>query len=98
MYSSQLELNETGLKHRTKEADQHKKELKEKPNTPKKANTGSTKLPLPSATQLYWKRKVKTNSTPKPPPIYVTDVKNISPLIQLLERIAKQQKFSQTVG
>jgi hypothetical protein len=49
-----------GLKYRTKEADQYKKELKEKPNTPKKANTGSTKLPLPVATQLYWKRKVKT--------------------------------------
>jgi hypothetical protein len=44
-----------------KEADQYKKKLKEKPNTPKKANTGSTKLPLPAATQLYWKRKVKTN-------------------------------------
>jgi hypothetical protein len=28
---------------------------------------------------------------PKPPPIYITDVKNISPPIQLLEQIAKQQ-------
>jgi hypothetical protein len=37
--------------------------LKEKPNTPKKANTGSTKLPFPIATQLYQKRKMKTNST-----------------------------------
>jgi hypothetical protein len=52
----------TGLKYHTKEADQHKKKLKEKPNTPKKANTGSTKLPLLIATQLYLKRKVKTNS------------------------------------
>jgi hypothetical protein len=43
----------TGLKYHTKEADEHKKELKEKPNTPKKADTGSTKLPLPDATQLY---------------------------------------------
>jgi hypothetical protein len=25
------------------------------------------------------------------PPIYITDVKNITPLIQLLEQIAKQQ-------
>jgi hypothetical protein len=33
----------TGLKDNTKE-DQHKKELKEKPNMPKEANTGSTKL------------------------------------------------------
>jgi hypothetical protein len=36
--------------------------VKEKPNMPKKVNTGSAKLPLPIATQLYWKRKVKTNS------------------------------------
>jgi hypothetical protein len=28
---------------------------------------------------------------PKPPPIYISDVKNISPLIQLLEQIEKQQ-------
>jgi hypothetical protein len=27
----------------------------------------------------------------KPPPIYITDVKNTSPLIQLLEQITKQQ-------
>jgi hypothetical protein len=52
----------TGLKYHTNEADQYKKELNEKPNTPKKANTGSTKLPLPTTTQLCWKRKVKTNS------------------------------------
>jgi hypothetical protein len=43
----------TELKYHTKKAEQHKKELKEKPNTPKKANTGSTILPLPTATQLY---------------------------------------------
>jgi hypothetical protein len=43
----------TGLKYHPKEKDQHKKELKEKPNTPKKVNTGSIKLPLPTATQLY---------------------------------------------
>jgi hypothetical protein len=30
-------------------------------------------------------------NTPKPPPIYITDIKNISPLIQLIEQIAKQQ-------
>jgi hypothetical protein len=29
----------TGLKYQTKDADQNKKELKEKPNTPKKTNT-----------------------------------------------------------
>jgi hypothetical protein len=30
-------------------------------------------------------------NTPKPPPIYITGVTNISPLIQLLEQIAKQR-------
>jgi hypothetical protein len=39
--------------YHTKEVDQHTKKMKEKPNTPKKANTGSTKLKLPIATQLY---------------------------------------------
>jgi hypothetical protein len=37
--------------------------MKEKPNTQKRANTGSTRLSLPIATQLYQKRKVKTNNT-----------------------------------
>jgi hypothetical protein len=35
--------------------------------------------------------KASPENTPKSPPIYKTDVKNILPLIQLLERIAKQQ-------
>jgi hypothetical protein len=43
----------TGLKYHTKEADEHKKGLKEKPNMSKKVNSGSTKLPLPTTTQLY---------------------------------------------
>jgi hypothetical protein len=35
-----------------------------------------TKLPLPTATQLYWKTEVKNSRkpflrTPKPPPIYI---------------------------
>jgi hypothetical protein len=48
----------TGLKnHKKKHVDQQKKKLREK-----KTNTGSTKLPIPMATQLYYKRKVKLNS------------------------------------
>jgi hypothetical protein len=50
---SQTINSSTGLKYRTKEADQHKKELKEKPNMSKKADTGSTKLPLSTARQPY---------------------------------------------
>jgi hypothetical protein len=51
-----------GLKYHTKDVDQQKKKLNEKPNTPKKANTGSTKLPLPIATHLYNKRRGKKTS------------------------------------
>jgi hypothetical protein len=36
-------------------------------------------------------QKAGPEYTPKPPPIYITDIKNMSPLIQLLEQIAKQQ-------
>jgi hypothetical protein len=46
MYSSQPELNNSWTKISYK-TDQHKKKLKKKPNTPKEANTGSTKVPLP---------------------------------------------------
>jgi hypothetical protein len=59
-YSSQAELNNNWTKVSSKELDQHKRKPKEKPNTTKKANTGSSKLPLPVATQLFQKRKVKT--------------------------------------
>jgi hypothetical protein len=64
-----------------KEADQHKKKLKGMPNIPNKT-TGSTKLPLPISTQLYWKKEVKTKQqkagpmkASRPPPIYITDIK-----------------------
>jgi hypothetical protein len=73
----------TGLKYRTKEAVQHRKELKEKSNMPKKANTGSTRLPLPTRyTALLEKesedqQKAGPENTPKLPPIYITDVTNI---------------------
>jgi hypothetical protein len=36
-------------------------------------------------------QKAGNENTPKPPPIYITDITNISPLIQLLEQIAIQQ-------
>jgi hypothetical protein len=88
----------TGLKYHTKEADQHRKKLKGRSNIPNKANTGLTKHPLLIATQLCCKKKMKTKQQqagpeipPKLPPIYITDVKNISPLIQLLEQVAEQQ-------
>jgi hypothetical protein len=36
-------------------------------------------------------QKSKIETTPKPPPIFVSNVTTISPLIQLLEQIAKLQ-------
>jgi hypothetical protein len=36
-------------------------------------------------------QKAGNEITPKPPPVYITDATNISPLIQLLEQIAFQQ-------
>jgi hypothetical protein len=41
------------------------------------------------------RHKAGPENTTKPPPIYITDVKNISPFIQLLEQIAKQKYESQ---
>jgi hypothetical protein len=35
---------------------------------------------------------------PKPPPIYVTGVQNISPMLQLLEQIAKDQYEIKTLA
>jgi hypothetical protein len=88
----------TGLKYHTNEADQQKKKLKEKPNTQKKANTGSTKASTSNHfTALLeeesedQQQKSGPENVPKPPPIYINDIKNISPLIEVLEQIAKQQ-------
>jgi hypothetical protein len=69
----------TGLKYHAKEADQYKKELKEKPNMSKKANTGSTAL-LEERNEDQ-QQKAGPENTPKPPQIYITDVKNISLLV-----------------
>jgi hypothetical protein len=61
-------------------------------------NTGRTNQPLPTALQFYKKRRAENGSREpaiqayqKPPPRYVTGVQNISPIIQLLEQIAKEQ-------
>jgi hypothetical protein len=39
----------------------------------------------------YQQQKAGPENMPKPPPIYITDVRNISPLIQLVEKTEKQQ-------
>jgi hypothetical protein len=51
-FPSQPELNNNWIKVSYKQGRSTQDETK-KPNTQKKAKTGSTKLPLPIATQLY---------------------------------------------
>jgi hypothetical protein len=72
-------------------------ELTKKANTSKKSehwlnptstsNSYTTLLEKESEEQ----HKAAPENTPKPPPIYITEVTNISPLVQLLEQIAFQQ-------
>jgi hypothetical protein len=79
------------------EEDQYKMKLKEKPNTPKKivptnqTSTSNRYTTLLEEENEDHEHKACPENTPKPPPIYLTDVKNISPLILLLEKIIKQQ-------
>jgi hypothetical protein len=64
MYSSQPELNDNWTKVSYKRGRSTQKETeREAKHNQKKANTGSTKLKSPIATQLYWKGEVKTNSS-----------------------------------
>jgi hypothetical protein len=49
--------------YHAKEADQHKKTIKESLNTPKRATTGSIELPHLTDTQLYCMRKTDTNNS-----------------------------------
>jgi hypothetical protein len=53
IYSSKPELNNNWTKISYKRGRSTQEIPKERPNTPKKANTGSNKLPLPVAMQLY---------------------------------------------
>jgi hypothetical protein len=93
MYSSQPELSKNWPKYYTKEADQHKMKLKEKDkehrlNQISTSNCYTAVLEEGSQDQ---QQKAGPENIPNPPPIYITDIKNISPLVQLLEQIAKQQ-------
>jgi hypothetical protein len=70
--------------------------LKEKPNTPTREhwlNQTSTSYCYTALLKEIEDQQQKAGfeNTPKPPQIYITYVKNISPLIQLLKQIAKVQ-------
>jgi hypothetical protein len=87
----------TGPKYHTKEADQHKKKIKEAKHVKENEHCLNQTSISNRYTALLEERsedqqqKEGPVDTPKPPPIYITDDTNTSPLIQLLEQIAKQQ-------
>jgi hypothetical protein len=101
LYSRQNSQNQTisGLKNHTKEADRlmKKKEPKEKLNMSRKVNIASIQLTSNRYTALLeeendqQQQKFDPVNTPKSPPIYVSGVITISPLIQPLEQILEKQ-------
>jgi hypothetical protein len=62
-YSPQPELNNRTKVSYKRCRSTEEETKREKPNTPKKVNTGSAKLPLPAGTRLYDKRKVNISSS-----------------------------------
>jgi hypothetical protein len=77
----------TGLRCLTKEADQHKKELKGEATHAKKnqhwlnqTSTSNCYTALLEEESKDQQQKAGPENTPKPPPIYITNVTNISPL------------------
>jgi hypothetical protein len=98
MNSSQPELNDNWTKvsyergRSTQEGNEreakHAKESEHCLNQTSISNRYTALLEEESEDQ---QQKSSPENTPKPPPIYITNVTNISPLIQLQEQIAIQQ-------
>jgi hypothetical protein len=88
MYSSEPELNNKSTKvsykigrstqEQTETEAKHTKESEHWLNQTSISNRYTALLEEESADQQH---KASPENTPKPPPIYITDVKNISPLI-----------------
>jgi hypothetical protein len=98
MYSYKPELNNNWAKlsykrgRSTQEGTEiEAKHTKEREYWLNQASTSSRYTDLLEEESEDQQQKAGPENTPKPPPVYITDVKNISPLIQLLEQIAKQQ-------
>jgi hypothetical protein len=95
MYSSQPELNHNWNKvaYKRGRSTQEGTERKAKGSEHwlNQTSTYNRYMALVEEDTEDQQQKAGPENTPKPPPIYITDVKNISPLIQLLEQIAKQQ-------
>jgi hypothetical protein len=82
------------------ETERNAKHSKESEHWINQTSTSSRYTALLEEGSKDQQQKAGPENTPKPPPIYITDVKNISPLIQLLEQIAKSNmklQLSQTI-
>jgi hypothetical protein len=98
MYSSQPELNNNWTKLSYKrgrstqeETEREAKLAKESEQWLNQTSTSSHYTALLEEESEDHQQKSGPENTPEPPPVYITDVTNISPLIQLLEQIATQQ-------
>jgi hypothetical protein len=98
MNSSQPELNDNWTKvsykrgsSTQKENEKEAKHAKESEYWFNRTSTSSLYTALLEEGSKDQQQKAGPENAPKPPPVYITDVKNISPLIQLLEQIAEQQ-------
>jgi hypothetical protein len=98
MYSFKPELNNNCAKLSynrgrltQEETEREAKHTKESKHWLNQSSTSSCYTALLEEESEDQQHKASPENIPKPPPIYITGVKNISPLIQLLEHIAKQQ-------
>jgi hypothetical protein len=98
MNSSLQELNDSWTKisykrcRSTQEGTKRKnKHAKESEHWLSQTSTSSRYTALLEEESEDQKKKAGPENMPKPPPIYIADFQNTSPLIQLQEQIAKQQ-------
>jgi hypothetical protein len=73
------------------ETEREAKHTKESKHWLNQTSTSNRYTALLEEESEYQQHKAGPDNTPKPPPLYITGVKNISPLIELLQQIAKQQ-------
>jgi hypothetical protein len=103
--SSQPELNNNWTKVSYKrgrstqeETEREAKHAKESQHWLSQTSTSNCYTALLEEEMEDQQHKASPENTPKSPPVYKTDVKNISSLIQLLEQIAKQQYEVKTLA
>jgi hypothetical protein len=95
-FPSQTELNNKWTKVSYKrgrltqeETEREAKHTKESAYWLNQTSTSSCYATVPEEESEDQRYKVGPENTPKPPPIYITDIKNITLLVQLLEQIEK---------